>query len=187
MAGARNPRLTRPIISDVLLRGRGPWFVLTACGVQAFILQPQSFHRTPADNVRVHDFIHVSQGNSAVPDGLGIDDKVRPVLTLVQASGLVGAYSAFQPALGQFLLEQLLQLGLLRRITTSARMSRWALVPANENMALEFRHGDIVQVSERKMKVVSGQWSVVSGQWGSRVSIGCGLTDNWSLTTSHCL
>jgi hypothetical protein len=97
------------------------------------------------DNVGVHDFIHVSQSDSAVPDRFGIDHEIRPMLALVQASRLVGTHSALQTALGQFLLEQLLQLGLLRWITTSPGMSWRAQVPADENVALEFRHTNIVQ------------------------------------------
>ena len=79
--------------------------VLTACGVQAFILQPQSFYWLSADDVLLDDFIHVSQRDAGVPDGLGIDDDIRPVLTLIEASCLVGTHSAFQSALGKFHFE----------------------------------------------------------------------------------
>ena len=122
-----------------------PALVLTARGIQTFILQPQSFHRNPPDDVR----LQISSTSASVTPpyqiGLGIDHEVRPVLALVQASGLVGANLALQPALSQFHLEQLLQFGLGGGIATSARMSRRPLVPANENVALKFRHGNIVQ------------------------------------------
>jgi len=119
--------------------------VLAACGVQAFIFQHQAFNRPAADNVFLHDLIHVGQRNTAVPDCLWIDHQIRPMLALVEASRLIGAHSAFQPTLGKFHFEQLLQLGLSRGIATSARMPWRTLVPANENMALEFRHSNIVQ------------------------------------------
>jgi hypothetical protein len=119
--------------------------VLAACAVQALVFQHQALNRTPADNVGVHDFIHVRQRDSAIPDGLGIDHEIRPVFALVQAAGLVGAHSTLQTALSEFQLKQLLQLGPGGWITTSARVSGRPLVPADKNMALEFRHPTIVQ------------------------------------------
>jgi len=67
------------------------------------------------------------------------------VFALVKASGLVGAHSALQSALGQLHLKQLLQLGPGGGIATSARMPWRTLVSADENMALEFWHPNIVQ------------------------------------------
>ena len=123
--------------------------MLTSCAVQTLVLQHQALNRPPADNVRFDNFIHVGQTDSAIPDRLGIDHEVRSVLALVQAAGLVGAHSALQPALGQFLLEQLLQLCPRGGIATSAWMAWRALVSADENMALEFRHMNIVQEWQR--------------------------------------
>lgn len=119
--------------------------MFAACAVQAVVFQHQALNRMPADNVGVHDFIHVRQRDTAIPDGLGIDHQIGPMLALVQASRLVGAHSAFQSALGQLHFEQLLQFGLGGGIATSTGMPRRALVPTDENMALEFRHANIVQ------------------------------------------
>ena len=60
--------------------------MLTACGVQTLVLQHQALNWPPADNVGVHDLIHVGQSDSAVPDRLRIDHEVGAVLALVQAS-----------------------------------------------------------------------------------------------------
>jgi hypothetical protein len=128
--------------------------MLTACGVQAFILQPQSFYRLSADDVLLNDFIDVGQSDASVPDCLGIDDDIRPVFALVEASCLIGADSALQSALGKFDLEQLLKFGLGGGIATSAGMSGRTLVAADKNVALEFRHSNIVQASG--VKVATG-------------------------------
>lgn len=108
--------------------------------VETLFLQHQPFHRLPADYVRRDDLIHVVQRNTAIPDRFGIDDHVRPVLALVQTSGLVCAYFAFKAEFGKLLLEARLQFRLAARIAAPARMSRWAYVSAYENVPLKFRH-----------------------------------------------
>ena len=80
------------------------------------------------------------------------------MLTLVKTSGLVGADSALQSALGQLHLKQLLQLGPGGGIATSARMPWRTLVSADENMALEFWHPIIVQEWRRIARGVILIW-----------------------------
>src|SRR5262249_3663643 len=104
------------------------------------VLESQSFDRLSAYNVGVHDFIHISQSDSAVPHSFRVNHHVRTMLALVEASGLVCADTPVQAALGKFLLELLLQLRLASGIATSARMPRRAHVSTDENVALEFRH-----------------------------------------------
>jgi len=75
-------------------------FVLTACGVEALIVQAQSLHWPPADNVRLDNFIDVIGRDKAVPHRFRIDDEIRAVLALIEAAGLVGSHPVFQSALG---------------------------------------------------------------------------------------
>jgi hypothetical protein len=102
-----------------------------------------------AHDVGFDDFVHVSLRDVSVPDGVRVDDQVRAMLTLIEASSLVSAHFALQAALSQLLFEELLQFGLAVRITASARMSRRALIAANKNVFLELWHGILVRNSRR--------------------------------------
>jgi hypothetical protein len=62
------------------------------------------------------------------------------VLALIEASGLIGSHFSLETQFGKLLFESLLQFCLAAWIATSPRMSRWSHVPANKNVALEFRH-----------------------------------------------
>jgi len=60
---------------------------MLACrSVQAFIFQSEPLHRPAAHNVRLHYFVHISQGHASVPNRLGIDDQIGPMLALIEAS-----------------------------------------------------------------------------------------------------
>jgi hypothetical protein len=108
--------------------------------VQTGVGEAQALDWLPAYDVDVDDFVHVGFGHETVPNCIGIDDKVWPVLALIEATSLIRAHRALQSALSQLLLKQLLQLALSERIATSARMARRPLVSANENMLFEFWH-----------------------------------------------
>jgi hypothetical protein len=86
--------------------------VLAGFCIQAGIGQAKALDWLSANNVAVDDLVDVGFGDVAVPDGVGIHHYVRPVFALIEASGLVGAYPAFQASLGEFLLEKFLQAGL---------------------------------------------------------------------------
>ena len=75
-----------------------------------------------------------------VPDRFRIDHDIRPVLALVEASGLIGAHSSFESAFGEFLLEQLLQPGFGGGIATSSGMACRALVSADKDVFFELWH-----------------------------------------------
>jgi hypothetical protein len=64
------------------------------------------------------------------------------VFALIEASRHVGAHALFQSAQGQLLLELKLQLGLCLGIAATPRMARITLVAADEQVSLEFGHGD---------------------------------------------
>jgi hypothetical protein len=113
--------------------------------VDAGIAQPQPLDWFSSDNVGLDDFFYIGEGHAAIPHAFRIDHDVRTMFALVQASGLIRSHSSFQSALRQLLLEHFLQFGVSRRITASPRMSRWALVPTDENMLLELWHQNNVQ------------------------------------------
>ena len=121
--------------------------MLAGFGVQARVRDAQSLDRPSADDVRFDDLIHIGLGDVAVPYRIGIDHEVGPMLALVETAGLVGSHSSLEPALRQFLLEQLLQLGLGGGIAASSRMAYWTLVSADEDMFVEFRHGPLIHLT----------------------------------------
>jgi hypothetical protein len=114
--------------------------MLAACGIQALFGQAQALDRSPAYDVRLNDLFDVRFANVAIPDRIGIDHHVRPMLTLVEASGLIRANASLQAVGSQLLLEELLEASFRQRIAASARMPCRSLVSANKDMFLEFRH-----------------------------------------------
>jgi len=90
--------------------------------------------------MRFDDFLDVGGGYAAVPDGVGIHDKIRTVLALVEAAGLIRANFVLQAALGQLLLEDPLQFGLTLGIAAAAGTLGWTLVTADKDVLFEFRH-----------------------------------------------
>ncbi len=64
------------------------------------------------------------------------------MFALVEASGFVGADGALQSQFSEPVFESFLQLAFASRVTTAARGFRIALIAADENMLLEFRHED---------------------------------------------
>ena len=81
-----------------------------AGGVDAALGQHQPLYGTPGDQVLAHDLLHIRGLNVAVPDGFRIDDDRRPVLTLVEAAGLVGADAGAEAGSADGILKQALQL-----------------------------------------------------------------------------
>ena len=119
--------------------------VFAAWRVQAAIRQAQAFDRHSTQNVALNNFVEVSGGHSAIPDAFRIHDQVRSVLALVQASGFVGSHLSFEAALGQFSLEDSLELGLPGRIAAAPRMPRHTLVRAHKDVPLKIRHKSNLQ------------------------------------------
>ena len=77
------------------------------------------------------------------------------MLALVQASGLIGSHSSFESSFGQFLFEQILQLGLRIGVATAARMPWRPLIAADKNVLLKLGHEETVQ----DFKHWGDQWS----------------------------
>src|SRR5579863_6884446 len=141
-------RAGTPTIPSLLLNSALLWFVLAlrfsvfaGFGVEAGVGDAETFDRAAAQDVRFDDLVYVGFGDVAVPDGVGVNDDVGPVLALIEASRLVGADPALQTALGQLLLEEFLQAGFGGGIAAAARMACGALVSADEDVLFEFGHG----------------------------------------------
>ena len=61
--------------------------------IEAPISQHQPFYRAPMHQMLSHNLIHICRRHMPIPDGFGIDHHRRPMLALIQASGLVCADS----------------------------------------------------------------------------------------------
>ena len=114
--------------------------VFAGWGVQTGIRHAKPLDRPAANDVRFDNFIYIGFGDEAIPDRFGINDDVRSVLALVEASGLIRPYAAFQPSLRQFLLEKFLQTAFGGWVARSSRMARRTLVAADEDMFFESWH-----------------------------------------------
>src|SRR5690348_7551410 len=99
--------------------------MFTGIRIQALIADQQAHYRFAADDVRLHNFVDIGRLHVSIPHRLRINHQVRPMLALVQASGLIGAHPPFKPEFSKLLLEQPLQFGLAGRIATSPRMPWW--------------------------------------------------------------
>ncbi len=117
--------------------------MFAAFSIKAGVGQAQPLDWLPANDVRFDDLVYVGFGNVPVPDGFWIDNDCWTVLALIQTAGLIRPHFALQAALRELLLECLLQLGLGGWIAASPRIARRTLVPADEDMLLEFRHRKI--------------------------------------------
>jgi hypothetical protein len=127
-------RTTNPCSLPTLLA------VLTCRRIEAGVGQHQSLYRPAAEDVRFDDLIYICLGDVSIPDGFGIDHNIGTVLTLIQTARLVGAHSAFEAALRQFLFESFLQLRLATWIAASSWTSRWPLIATYENVFFKFGH-----------------------------------------------
>jgi hypothetical protein len=74
--------------------------------VQTAFRKPQPLHRPPSNQVLPHDLFDVAYLHKPVPDRLRIDDDHRPVLALVQSSGLVRADLMLQTHMLDLVLER---------------------------------------------------------------------------------
>lgn len=111
----------------------------TGC-VEAAISSDEALYRLATENMRIDYFIHIFCSNTPVPNCVRVDHDVRPMFALVKAAGFVGADPVLETACHQFLFENPLQLACSARIATSSRMAGRALIDADKDMFLEFRH-----------------------------------------------
>ena len=114
-------------------------------GVEALVGKDETLDRLSVHDVGFDDFVDVVRGDAAVPDLIGIHDDCWAVLALVKAARHVGAHAFLKSAQSQFLLEQVLQLGLTRGVAAAARMARLAPVAADEKMLFKLGHSYTLQ------------------------------------------
>jgi hypothetical protein len=108
--------------------------------IQAAISQHQAFHWLSPNDVRLDNLVDVRFGDVSIPNGIGINYKIRAVFALVEAARLVSPHSALESTFRQFLFEEFLQFRLAGGIAASPRIPRRALVAAYEDVFLELRH-----------------------------------------------
>jgi hypothetical protein len=109
-------------------------------GIEDGVGNNEAGYRGAADDVGFDDFVDVVGLDATVPDGFGVNDDRGAQLTLIEAAGFIGA-DVFYAALGQLGFEQALELALAGGVAATARMAWFALVHADENVLVEFRHG----------------------------------------------
>ena len=119
--------------------------MFTDTGIQALVFQPESFHRTSSHDVGFNNLVYIIRRDSSIPDCFRINHNVWPMLALIEAAGVIGANSALQSPLGEFLLESCVQFGTSAGIAAAARMVLRPHIAADKNVAFEFRHGSMVQ------------------------------------------
>jgi hypothetical protein len=122
--------------------------VRAGSGIEAAFGKAQALHGTAPDEVFVDYLLYIPGFDEAVPDGVGVNDHGRAVLTLVEASGLIGADPASQTS-G---LDGVLELGVDLAFTLFGRAggasaARLAGVGADENVTLEFRQEELLKIA----------------------------------------
>ncbi len=80
--------------------------------IEAAFRQSQALDGTAGNQMLFDDFPHILGFDESIPDGPGIDDNGRPVLALVEASGLVHANALTQARSSNRVLEQGVDLAL---------------------------------------------------------------------------
>jgi hypothetical protein len=109
-------------------------------GVEAGSRQAKPLHGAAMEKVLFDNLVHIFQLDEAVPDRLGIDDDHGAMLALVEAAGLVGANQVLEAGILYSVLEGGFELFAALGKATRAGCVPVALVGANEEMVLKFRH-----------------------------------------------
>jgi hypothetical protein len=122
--------------------------------------------------MRLNDFFDIPELHTAIPNCLGIDDDGRAVLTLIEASGFVGANSTLQSKLSEAVFEGFLELTFCSGITAATRGFRLALVPANENMFFIISHADSLREAAKNSGSRRGQLVVERDHGFTALAIG---------------
>ena len=120
--------------------------MFAGCGVQAGFCEAESLHRLAAEDVGFDNLIDVGLSDVTVPNCVWVNHDGGTVFALIETAGLIGAHFSFEAALGEFLLEEFLQLRFRERIAASTGMACRALVASDEDMFLELGHQAIAWV-----------------------------------------
>jgi hypothetical protein len=109
-----------------------------ALRVHALVGKAQPLDWLPAYQVLAHNFFSVFGLHVSVPDGVGIHHHRGPVLTLVQAAGLVDAHLRAQSGLARKLLQPCVQLALSIAGTRRPRRIGGPRVVTDKNVAFKW-------------------------------------------------
>ena len=112
--------------------------MLAISRVNAFLRQHQSLHRPSFDQMRLNNLRHIRGADMPVPDRVGVDDHIGPMLALVQAARRIDPDAILQPGRANRLVQQLVQLRFSVRITTGPGASRFAPVGTDKKVPLIF-------------------------------------------------
>jgi hypothetical protein len=105
-------------------------------GVDAALGQQQSFYRTPRQQMRGNNFVHICFRHVPIPHGFWIDDHGGPMFALVQAASLVDADSILEACSIDGLLEPCLQLRFAIGIAAGTGAAGFAPVGADKYVPL---------------------------------------------------
>jgi len=111
--------------------------VRTALRIYTLIRKPKPFHRTPVDQVLLHNLCGILWLYMPVPDCLRVNHHRRAVLALVKAAGLVDADRISQTSGLRKLLQLRVQFALAVRGARWPRSTFRADVMADEDVMLE--------------------------------------------------
>jgi hypothetical protein len=108
--------------------------------IEAGSRQAKPLDRPPVQKMLVDDLVHIFEFDEAVPNRLGIDDNDGTMLALVETARLVGAYQVLQPRILDGVLKGGFEFLAALRQATGTGCVLIALVGADEEMMLKFRH-----------------------------------------------
>jgi hypothetical protein len=117
------------------------WLMWAMLGVEAGAGEAQTLHGATMDEVFGDNFFYIFKLDKAIPNGLGIDHHRGAVLALVEAAGLVGADKMLEASIFDGVLESGFKLFAATRKAARTRRGLVALVGADEDVVLKFRHG----------------------------------------------
>jgi hypothetical protein len=110
-------------------------------GVQTCIRNPQALDGPSVHQMLFYNLCRIRRRHAAVPDSLRVYHHVRPMLALIQASGLVDSHGAFQqPCLAcdlRMLLQLRKQFALSIHGAGWARRALWPAVLTHKYMMLK--------------------------------------------------
>lgn len=107
------------------------------------IRHQQPGHDLALEDMPLHDLGHIGFRADPVPDPFRIDDDTGAHVTMVEASGFVGAHDAFQIQPFGFTFKVGVEFVRSQVGAAAAGVVFRPLVGTNENMALKWRHGVI--------------------------------------------
>lgn len=101
----------------------------------------QSGHDLTLHDMPFHDLGHIGLRADPIPDSLRVDDHAGSHLAMVEAAGLVCADDSFEVQPFRFILEMGVELFRAQIGAAAARIVFGALVGADKDMTLKWRHG----------------------------------------------